>query len=191
MKHCVMKRCVWALTGILACAVAATAQDGGDKLLVRAGAGAGAAFGGLLGGGVEVEFHRAALIANFGYWDKPAFEVGARYYFMAPGENLRPHVTATYGPTAQIEYATLEYDEDTEEFYLGDTKKDLIYGVNLLAGLDHDFGKPGGFMMTYALGLAVPGSVPSGVKDDYDAVGEDPPKADVSLTFSLGAKYQF
>jgi hypothetical protein len=186
-----MNRNAWVLAAILAGAGFASAQDGGEKFLVRGGAGFGAGFGGLMGGGVEVEYHRMALLANVGYWDEPTFEVGARYFFAAPGKRLRPHVTATFAPTHQITYATVEYDEDLDEYYLGDDKKALIYGLNVLGGLDYDFGAPGGFMMTGGLGVAIPGSVPQSVKDDYDDADLSPPEADVAITFSLGAKYQF
>jgi hypothetical protein len=166
----------WIFAGILAGSASADSDP-----VIRVGAGFGAGFGGLMGVGVEVEMRRAALLASVGYWNEPTFEIGGRYYFSEPVARYRPHATLTYAPTHEIKYG---YEPVMD-------RRALIYGLNVLGGFDHDFGSPGGFLMTYALGMGLPGPMPDKVEDFYENAGQSAPEADAAVAFSLGIRYRF
>jgi hypothetical protein len=153
--------------------------------LFRAGLGGGSGFGGTGGIGAEAEWKRVALLAGVGGGDvEVSWDAGLRYYFKAPGSRIRPHASLLYGPTHLMEYEILGGPE-------AGTYNALIYGVNVLGGIDHDFRSPGGFMMSYGLGLAVPGELPPEDQDRIESVGGNPPEFDLALALSIGIKYQF
>lgn len=169
---------------VLLLALSAPRAEGPDSrqgLLFKTGLGLGVGFGGPFGAGVEAEWGRAALLAGIGTWgDEVSYEIGARYYFTDAGTRLRPHATASYGATHIIEYS------NGIESHTG-----LYYGFSFLGGFDHDFRRPGGFMMTYALGLAVPLRLTSEDADRFESTGQSEPTADPAFTLSIGIKYQF
>ena len=153
--------------------------------LFKAGLGGGSGFGGTLGLGVEAEWNRIALLGGVGSGDVDvSWDAGARYYFRVPGARIRPHASVLYGPTHFVEYEIAGGSEPGK--YTA-----LIYGLNVLGGIDHDFRRPGGFMMSYGLGLAVPGNLPSEDVDRIEAVGGSPPEPNPALALSIGIKYQF
>jgi hypothetical protein len=174
-------RSLLSIAGLCAGLVSAQPAAPAGEPVVRIGAGLAAGFGGLAGLVAELEFKRMAGLVALGTWNETTFEVGGRYYFADVGRKLRPHATVTYAPTHEIEYGPTS----------ADTRKSLVYGVNVLGGLDHDFRKPGGFLMSYMIGLAFPGEVSDEVKDFFAAANQPAPEADIGLTFGLGLRYQF
>ena len=151
---------------------------------VKIGAGLGAAFANT-GVGAEYEMDQMAVLAGVGTFagDGADWEIGGRYYFRSVDKKIRPHATVSYGAVEVMKYG----------FAPNLDHKVVIYGVSILAGLDHDFGKKDGFVMSYGLGLGIPGPVPQKVRDFYHTYGPSQtiPKSEIVPTLSLGIKYQF
>ncbi len=172
-----MLKNIWILMFVFVCGLYAQ-----STAKFKVGTGLLVGFGGVAGVGAEFEMEQMAILAGGGTFDGVVgFEIGGRYYFRPVDRKLRPHGTISYAPTHEIKYGNLSNLDH----------KALIYGFNFMAGLDHDFGKPGGFIMTYGLGLAVPGSLPQRVQDFYNAAHQPLPKTDIAPTGALGIKYQF
>jgi hypothetical protein len=150
----------------------------------KAGLGLANGFGGI-GVGIEAEMHQIALLAGLGSWgtNDLGWDVGLRYYLGAVDKKFRPNFTISYGPTAVVYWGPLLNQKQNSA---------LLFGPNILAGLDHDIGKPNGFVMTYGIGFGIPGDYPSKMKDDYQSRGQSlPSKPGAQVNGSLGIKYVF
>lgn len=171
------------MKSIVVFALLVAAAQAEDSRRIKLGAGFGNGFG-MLGGGVEFEWHQVALLAGIGTFGvpDPAWDAGLRLYLRAADRKMRPHLTLSYAPTHVYKYAHPLFDIKNEV---------IIFGYNAVVGLDHDLGKPDGFAMTYGLGWATPRAMPEEVEKDFDRMGLKPAALDNVLVLAIGVKYQF
>ena len=154
---------------------------GGQAPVFKIGVGFGTGFG-MTGGGLEMETPDLALLAGLGFGaaNHKVWDVGARYYFRDRDKKFRPSVTATYAPVRVLSYSSVP---------LNINRQVVVMGYGLLLGLDHDMGRPGGFIASYGFGLLHP-VYSQLVRDDYRDAGQSLPSQTLSPAISFGFKYQ-
>jgi hypothetical protein len=145
--------------------------------------------GSLSGVEVELEVAQMAIILDAGkIWMIHGIKPGGgiRYYLNSAERKIRPHLTMTYSPAWYIGYGySGSFSESVE-------KQLLNYGVSILFGFDHDFGKQSGFIMTYGVGLSFPQDYTEKEKTEYfNIMKSDPKKPEIRIPINIGIKYQF
>jgi hypothetical protein len=145
--------------------------------------------GSLSGGEIEMEVAQLAIILDAGkIWMVNGIKPGGgiRYYLNSVQRKIRPHLTITYSPAWYMSYGYSDSLSESVE------KQFLNYGVSILFGFDHDFGKQNGFILTYGDGISFPQDYSKKEKMEYyNSIKDDPKKPEIRIPINIGIKYQF
>jgi hypothetical protein len=168
------------------------AQKELSPIILKAGGGTGASYGGWYGVNAEEGFGYVSLVGAFGVtmpnttvnpqgsvssYAKPAWQAGARVYLAGPAAKMRAALSVYMGPVYiyQVELS------DT-------TFKGLLMCVTPVISIEHDIGKPRGIVLTYGIGPVIHKEIPKQVDDAITAISGK--KTVVSLSLNLGINYQ-
>jgi hypothetical protein len=144
------------------------------------GGGLGVPYG-VLGGAVTVGFDYLSLMVGGGTTivAGAGYGLGLRAYFLDSGHKLRPHFTAVWGTTAAYAISGVV------------DMKGVLTGFGFYAGLDHDFGEPGGFFATYGLGYITHQDLPASVVATLNEYGVDKPDMGIPIKAMIAIGYRF
>jgi hypothetical protein len=152
------------------------------SVLGKVGLGFGIPYG-WIGAGFEFGAQYVAAVGGIGTTiiSAAGWSVGVRGYFLNSTHKFRPHVTVLYGPTAA-------YDIQIISVY---KKTGTLNGVSVYLGGDHDVGKIGGFVFTYAIGFITHPDFPKDVQDAVHATGSNMPSFGIPVKVCVGFNYRF
>jgi hypothetical protein len=152
------------------------------SVLGKVGLGFGIPYG-WIGAGFEFGTQYVSVVGGIGSTiiiSGVGWSVGGRGYFLNSTHKFRPHVTVLYGPT-------VVYDIQVIPIF---KKVGTLSGVSVYLGGDHDVGKIGGFVFTYALGFITHSDFPKDVQDAVHATGSNLPSFGSPVKVCVGFNYR-
>lgn len=149
----------------------------------KLGLGAGVPFG-TIGGGLELGHEFVTATAGVGTTVSAGtgWAVGARAYFMGYQHKWRPFVQGVYGVAATYDVQIIGGPGSGS--YVG-----TLQGGGGYVGVDHDVGKPGGFVFSYAVGYLTHAGLPQAVTAALAAGAHASPEFGLPIKFLLSFNY--
>jgi len=116
----------------------------------KLGLGLGVPYGGV-GAGLDLGIPYVSVLGGLGttVFGGMGWSGGLRVFFMDRTRKFRPHFSVVYGTTTVVMDGSAGY---------------TLKGFGFYGGVDHDVGSPGGFVLTYGLGLITHEAAPQGLE---------------------------